>query len=532
MDMSIKSRLKYIATLPLFLLAVVAAQFAHVIPASAAALTWTGAGDGVKFSDATNWSTGQVPVTGDTLTFPGIAGTTSATLQNDLTNVTFAGMQVSPTANSTSSSTFYTIDKLVFSDGASITQGVYPSGSYVGASVGVTDLVANGNLSVETYLQSSKYTVAGNLTLKSSANFSAGSVVTGKIIVQSSVSVSKNVTAAQYELTGSYPALIVDGSYTDAFTTPVSVASGATNARIQFYASSTWDSSTHTTTYQAKDYTFGSPITLNANLAVAVYKEVTARLSGQITSNNFTLSKAIGSDGKLFIGDTELIPETKTTTISDNKVNDSVEVAQNETTILDGKRSYVSVYFGGTLKGVGIARYIGVQDGAVIAPGHSPGTITSTEQLYIDGEYQAEILNKDSYDKIVAGEDYSGSSNAVILDSTAHLTVILPADYSINQGEQFTIIDNKSSTDVDGIFADLPEGAQFTINNVVFSITYKGGDGNDVVLTALNTGKDVGTPNTGAQKLSLANPALVAGLGIGTAVLLVAIALTRRKTTK
>jgi len=52
--MSIKSRLKHIVALPLFLLAVLAAQFVHVVPTSAATLTWTGGGDGSKFSDAAN----------------------------------------------------------------------------------------------------------------------------------------------------------------------------------------------------------------------------------------------------------------------------------------------------------------------------------------------------------------------------------------------------------------------------------------------------------------------------------------------
>src|SRR5262249_1921413 len=42
-----------------------------------------------------------------------------------------------------------------------------------------------------------------------------------------------------------------------------------------------------------------------------------------------------------------------------------------------------------------------------------------------------------------------------------------------------------------GTFNGLPEGAQFTLNNgtvsQLFQITYVGGDGNDIVLTRLNT---------------------------------------------
>lgn len=535
MDMSIKGRLRSVITLPLFLLAVVAVQFAHVLPASAAALTWTGGGDGVKFSDSANWSTGQVPVTGDTLTFAGIAGTTGLTLQNDLTNVTFAGVQLNPIANSTYGSTNYTINKLVLSDGATIANGAYPNGASntITPYLSVTDLVGNGDLTVNTYLSNTKYTVAGDLTLGASVYFSIASSVTGKIIVnQTSLNLSTNVTAASYQLVGSYSSLIIPSSLTSAVTTPISVATGATNAKLRFNSVSVYDSQTQTSSYQDKDYTLNSPITLNANLSVVAERQVTARLGGQITANNYAITKDITSSGKLYVGSTEVIPTIKTTTITDSAPYTSVGIGQNETVVLDGERSTVSVYSGGLLKGIGKADGLWVDFGGIVAPGHSPGTITVASDVYIDGEYQAEILNKDNYDKIVAGEEYTGSYNAVNLSSTSKLNVVLPTGYSIKQGDQFTIIDNKSTKDVYGTFGDLAEGTQFTVNNVIFSITYKGGDGNDIVLTALNTGNDVGTPNTGAEKLPLANPVLVGVLGLGTAILLIVIALSRRKSVK
>ena len=47
--------------------------------------------------------------------------------------------------------------------------------------------------------------------------------------------------------------------------------------------------------------------------------------------------------------------------------------------------------------------------------------------------------------------------------------------------EQFTII--KSTAPIVGTFDGLPEGASLTIGNTPFTISYHGGDGNDVVLT-------------------------------------------------
>jgi hypothetical protein len=49
----------------------------------------------------------------------------------------------------------------------------------------------------------------------------------------------------------------------------------------------------------------------------------------------------------------------------------------------------------------------------------------------------------------------------------------------------YTIINNTGTNPVAGTFLDLPEGAVLTIAGVQFRISYVGGDGNDVVLTAL-----------------------------------------------
>ena len=53
---------------------------------------------------------------------------------------------------------------------------------------------------------------------------------------------------------------------------------------------------------------------------------------------------------------------------------------------------------------------------------------------------------------------------------------------------QFVLIDNDGTADLPkGTFEGLPEKAEFLIDKVKFGITYKGGDGNDVVITQLNT---------------------------------------------
>src|SRR5205085_700669 len=52
-------------------------------------------------------------------------------------------------------------------------------------------------------------------------------------------------------------------------------------------------------------------------------------------------------------------------------------------------------------------------------------------------------------------------------------------------GDHFIIVNNDDADPVSGTFAGLPEGGVFSVGGAHFSITYQGGDGNDVVLTFL-----------------------------------------------
>lgn len=72
---------------------------------------------------------------------------------------------------------------------------------------------------------------------------------------------------------------------------------------------------------------------------------------------------------------------------------------------------------------------------------------------------------------------------SVALDATLEVTLLgTPAN-----GQSYVIIDNDGTDAVTGRFTGLSEGAAFTVGNFTFWVTYRGGDGNDVVL-------NVGTP--------------------------------------
>ena len=117
-----------------------------------------------------------------------------------------------------------------------------------------------------------------------------------------------------------------------------------------------------------------------------------------------------------------------------------------------------------------------------VAPGASPG------ELVVDGDFvlgSGDTLTIET-DGPTPGTDY----DQVIVEGTvtlggAALNVIQSAVYDPTAGTEFVIIDNDGTADpVVGTFAGLPEGFVFAAGGVLYQISYVGGDGNDVVLTA------------------------------------------------
>jgi autotransporter-associated beta strand protein len=142
----------------------------------------------------------------------------------------------------------------------------------------------------------------------------------------------------------------------------------------------------------------------------------------------------------------------------------------------------VTVETGATLGGSGtISGQISVAAGGHLAPGNSPdilhtGNVTLASGAYFDVELNG-IAPGSGYDQL----DLDG----VIDLSDSQLNVLLGFSPSI--GDRFTIIDNDGVERVTGDFAGLNEGSLFStpFGSQQFLITYLGGDGNDVVLTAV-----------------------------------------------
>jgi hypothetical protein len=149
---------------------------------------------------------------------------------------------------------------------------------------------------------------------------------------------------------------------------------------------------------------------------------------------------------------------------------------------LDGN---ASVTGGGDLAGTGTVGAVSVTN-ATVSPGDGGAGI-----LNIKGGLS---LNSGSTLNIELNNSIVGSGYDQVLVSTgnvslgsAALNLVVASNLPSVIGNTFTLINvSVPTTTVSGIFAGLPEGTGFTNNGTVFQISYRGGDGNDVVLTLLS----------------------------------------------
>jgi hypothetical protein len=83
----------------------------------------------------------------------------------------------------------------------------------------------------------------------------------------------------------------------------------------------------------------------------------------------------------------------------------------------------------------------------------------------------------------------AGSATSIAVTGTVHvggrLDPFAEPGYQARPGDRFTVISNDGTDPVVGTFTDAPEGAFVGLGQGQFRITYHGGDGNDVVLSAL-----------------------------------------------
>ncbi|MDX1409088.1 MAG: hypothetical protein R3330_13160, partial [Saprospiraceae bacterium] len=86
----------------------------------------------------------------------------------------------------------------------------------------------------------------------------------------------------------------------------------------------------------------------------------------------------------------------------------------------------------------------------------------------------------------IGDHDQVDVAGTIDLSTSPVLEVLLRNAYVPTLDQEFVIINNDGVDAVTGTFSGLAEGATINVGNVEFEISYVGGDGNDVVLTAVS----------------------------------------------
>ncbi len=498
--------------------------FSPLAGAATNTYTWTGAAGDKQLATAGNWAENKVPTDGAKLVFS--CNTTSETF---LTNTLTAKVSEIYTSSDGSGGSYckgmFKIDKLNFQSNAIFSGEAVDAGKpyvTIAEPFGLINLTADYSSVVITNkldltdvsVSHDGCTATFSRSIKSAKNAIVGAGVSNYLDGFGNVTVKKDGVAAiarGQSATISNNIVFEDGAKAGWGISCMGggVGGGASDVTV----------------------TLSGDIVLNGNVEYTLPSYQTLKITGNLSGSGKFVASA-DNKGTLAIdaknntsgtgnGTTDSAKE-ETIQIEGGKPEDYVVIARKQTGVLSGTRYNVGVDEGGILKGNGTVRYLGVS--GVVAPGNSPGKITILEYLHFSktGVYQAEILNKDKYDQLIVNGDgvYNENSKPVVITEGASLELNFLAGGVVKKGEAYVLIDNKSDQPIDGAFTGLTEGAKIVIGDAVFTVSYKGGDGNDFTLTVLSDAVAPGAPNTGLAMLNVKSPAVVVIAAVASAVVL------------
>ena len=194
---------------------------------------------------------------------------------------------------------------------------------------------------------------------------------------------------------------------------------------------------------------------------------------------------AVTAPGRLDLRGANLYTGTTTVDAGTLAINGSIA---SPTTIAPGAR----------LEGAGTIAGPIAAVGGTIAPGNCPGVLHSgSVALDSASTFVVEIAGT----AVAAQYDQLDVTGTVALGGA---TLSIALGFAPQGGTAFVLIRNDGTDPVAGIFAGLPEGAALVVGGTSFTISYRGGDGNDVVVAAKSD-----------QVISFSNPGPLQ-LGVGT----------------
>jgi len=148
---------------------------------------------------------------------------------------------------------------------------------------------------------------------------------------------------------------------------------------------------------------------------------------------------------------------------------------------VNGSYSKATIFLsGGRLTGTGTVKEVQNVSGGTFSPGTPAGTFT----IVTDLTFSSTNIFSTQINGATVGS--FGQLSVVGLVSLNNASLNIPAVSNLSVGQKVMIINNGASSSISGRFQGLVEGASITVGAVTFTISYKGGTGNDVVLTVTN----------------------------------------------
>lgn len=207
------------------------------------------------------------------------------------------------------------------------------------------------------------------------------------------------------------------------------------------------------------------------------------------STGNIIVSSTITGSGKNLTRDGA---GTGILTLSGANTYTGATTINNGTLLVNGSTaaaSAVTINSGGTLGGTGTVNgSVSVGSGGTVAPGASPGILNTGEVTFNSGStFSVEIGGATPGNAATNHDQLNVTGNVSLNGATLSLTAF--NGFTPTASQTFTILNNDSNDAISSTFAGLAEGA--TITNFLGSslnatISYAGGDGNDVVITAVN----------------------------------------------
>lgn len=166
------------------------------------------------------------------------------------------------------------------------------------------------------------------------------------------------------------------------------------------------------------------------------------------------------------------------------------------TLVINGRMAGAVNVVAGTLQGGGdgattgvIQRNVTIGNGAgigdsILSPGNSIGTLTTLGALSLASdavfkfEFDSSVLDG-AADKMVA------NGISIAPGSSFQSLELAVTSVALALNTSFTALENTSFSPIDGVFANLAQGATFTLGANTFMANYSGGDGNDLVFTTV-----------------------------------------------